>query len=38
MSKGLSGNHQNIGCKLHSYLRVQENRFEVSILEYLQIL
>ena len=24
MSEGLSGNHQNIGCELHSYLKVQE--------------
>ena len=38
MSEGLSGNHQNIGCELHSYFKVQENRFELSILEYLQIL
>ena len=38
MSEGLSGNHQNIRCELHRYLKVQENRFELSILEYLQIL
>ena len=25
MSEGLSGNHQNIGCELHSYFKVQEN-------------
>ena len=25
VSEGLSGNHQNIGCELHSYLEVQEN-------------
>ena len=37
MSEDLSRNHQNIGCELHSYLKVQENRFELSILEYLQI-
>ena len=38
MGEGLSGNHQNIGCELHCYLKVQENRFELFILEYLQIL
>ena len=31
MSEGLSGNHQNIGYELHSYLKGQENRFELSI-------
>ena len=25
VSEGLSGNHQNIGGELHSYLKVQEN-------------
>ena len=25
MSEELSGNHQNIGCELHNYLKVQEN-------------
>ena len=25
VSEGLSSNHQNIGCELHSYLKVQEN-------------
>ena len=25
VSEGLSGNHQNIGCELHSCLKVQEN-------------
>ena len=38
MSEGLSGIHQNIGCELHSYLKDQEKRFELAILEYLQIL
>ena len=38
MSEVLSGNNQNIECELHSYLKVQENHFELSILEYLQIL
>ena len=34
MSEGLSGNNQNIGCELHSYLKVQEK----TILDNLQIL
>ena len=38
MSEWLSENHQIIGCELHSFVKVQENRFELSILEYLQIL